>query len=120
LSPLSYIIRFRSVPGWSKCNVYSAGSPDGAVAAIPFEERVIERSSSFEFLPGKSLRTCSAEDLIVYKAFADRPRDWVDIEGIVVRQGPHLNLDSIETELGPLVAAKESPEILTRLRQILR
>jgi hypothetical protein len=93
---------------------------DVALAAIPFEERVIERSSSFEFLPGKSLRTCSAEDLIVYKAFADRLRDWVDIEGIVVRQGPDLDVQLIEAELGPLVAAKESPGILTRLRQTLR
>jgi len=25
------------------------------------------------------LRTCSAEDLIVHKAFAARPQDWVDI-----------------------------------------
>lgn len=72
-----------------------------ALAAIPFEERAIERSSSFEFLPHKSLRTCSAEDSIVYKAFADRPRDWVDIEGIVVRQGSDLDVQLIEKELGP-------------------
>jgi hypothetical protein len=93
---------------------------DIALAAIPFEERVIERSSSFEFLPGETLRTCSAEDLIVYKAFADRPRDWVDIEGIVVRQGTCLDVRSIETELQPLAAAKDSPGILTRLGEILR
>jgi hypothetical protein len=93
---------------------------DVAFAAIPFEERAIERSSSFEFLPSKSLRTCSAEDLIVYKAFADRPRDWVDIEGIVVRQGSELDVQLIQTELGPLVVAKESPGILTRLRQMFR
>jgi hypothetical protein len=93
---------------------------DIALAAIPFEERVIERSSFFEFLPGKTLRTCSAEDLIVYKAFADRQRDWADIEGILIRQGSALDVRSIEVELGPLVAAKESPGILTRLNQMLR
>ena len=92
---------------------------DVALAAIPFEERVVERSSWFEFLPGKHLRTCSAEDLIVYKAFADRPRDWVDIEGIAIRQGSKLDVQSIEFELGPLAAAKESPGILTRLREAL-
>jgi len=93
---------------------------DVALAAIPFEERAIERSTSYEFLPHKSLRTCSAEDLIVYKAFADRPRDWVDIEGIIVRQGSALDIQLIETELGPLALAKESPGILTRLRQMFR
>jgi hypothetical protein len=67
---------------------------DIALAAIPFEERVLARSTAFEFLPGAGIRTCSAEDLIVYKAFADRPRDWVDVEGILLRQqgGLILNL----------------------------
>ena len=91
---------------------------DIALAAIPFEEHAIERSSRFEFLPGVNVRTCSAEDLIVYKAFADRPRDWVDIEGILVRQGS-LDVQLIEAELAPLIAAKESPGILRRLKQML-
>jgi hypothetical protein len=38
---------------------------DIALAAIPFEERVLARSTTFEFLPGVGIRTCSAEDLIV-------------------------------------------------------
>ena len=92
---------------------------DIALAAIPFEERVIERSTRFEFLPGVSVRTCSAEDLIVYKAFADRSRDWVDIEGILARQRPTLDVQLIESELAPLIAAKESPAILRRLKQML-
>ena len=92
---------------------------DVALAAIPFEERVIERSSWFEFLPGVNVKTCSAEDLIVYKAFADRPRDWVDIEGVLVRQGSTLDLERIEIELRPLVAAKDTPGILTRLKHML-
>ncbi len=50
---------------------------------------------------------------------ADRPRDWVDIEGVLVRQGSALDLKRIEIELRPLVAAKEAPGILTRLKQML-
>jgi Nucleotidyl transferase AbiEii toxin, Type IV TA system len=91
---------------------------DVSLAAIPFEERVIERSSWFEFLPAVNVKTCSAEDLIVYKAFADRPRDWVDIEGVLIRQGSALDLERIEIELRPLVAAKEAPGILTRLKHM--
>jgi hypothetical protein len=28
----------------------------------------------------------TAEDLIALKAFADRPKDWLDIDGILIRQ----------------------------------
>jgi hypothetical protein len=92
---------------------------DIALAGIPFEERALARSSTFEFLPGKGIRTCSAEDLIVYKAFADRPRDWVDVEGILLRQQGRLKLDLVFSELTPLSDAKESPEIMCKLRSLI-
>jgi hypothetical protein len=46
---------------------------DIALGAMPFEERSIERSSLGELVPGATLRTCAAEDLVVHKAFAARP-----------------------------------------------
>ena len=56
-------------------------TPDGfgidvALGAMPFEASAIARSSNAELVPGAILRTCSAEDLIVHKAFASRPQDW--------------------------------------------
>lgn len=92
---------------------------DVALAAIPFEERVIERSSFFEFLPGQNFKTCSAEDLIVYKAFADRPRDWVDIEGIIIRQQSNLDMGLIFRELEPLVVAKDARDVIPRLKRLV-
>jgi hypothetical protein len=62
----------------------------------------------------------SAEDLIVMKAFAARPKDWVDVEGIVIRQGEAIDWNSIEHHLRPLVALKEEPEILELLERIRR
>ena len=59
--------------------------------------------------------TCSAEDLIVLKAFAARGRDWADIKGIIVRQAGTLDWRYIDAQLGPLAALKEAPEILTAL-----
>jgi len=56
---------------------------DVSLGALPFEEMAVSRSSYFEFIPGVSLRTCTAEDLIVHKAFANRLKDWADIESIV-------------------------------------
>lgn len=91
---------------------------DIALGGLPFEQRVVERSSRFEFQPGVDLLTCSAEDLVVLKAFASRSRDWGDIEGIVTRQRRGLNWDQIETELAPLAELKDAPDIMHRLRQI--
>lgn len=86
----------------------SAGIPlDVSLAALPFEERVMDRSSDFAFARDITLRTCSAEDLVVLKAFADRPQDWLDVEGIVVRQGRTLNRARVMEELIPLLELKE-------------
>jgi hypothetical protein len=90
---------------------------DLALAALPFEERAIERSSLFEFMPGVQLRTCSAEDLIVFKAFAARPKDWMDIEGVLIRNVRELDWKYIRTQLDPLVELKGAPEILSQLEE---
>lgn len=91
---------------------------DVALAALPFEKAIIERSSFFEYLPGICLRTCSAEDLIVLKAFADRLQDWADIESVLARQHGWLDLDLIRRQLMPLVELKEAPEIMTRFERM--
>jgi hypothetical protein len=88
---------------------------DIALAGLPFEECVIDRATEFSFLRSITLRTCSAEDLIIYKAFADRNRDWADIEGILIRQKNKLDWKHIEKYLIPLCELKESPHILPKL-----
>lgn len=93
---------------------------DVALGALPFEERVMERASAFDFLPDCRLRTCSAEDLVVMKAFANRDRDWIDVETVLVRQGSRLNWKQIMDELKPLSELKESPEIPGRLEKLRR
>ena len=91
---------------------------DISLGALPFEERVVDRATFYRFLTDARLNTCSAEDLIVLKAFADRSRDWADIEGVLLRTGHQLAWETIETELGPLCEAKEAPHILPRLRTL--
>jgi hypothetical protein len=92
---------------------------DISLAALPFEEAMIHRSRLTEYLPGIALRVCSAEDLIVLKAFANRARDWQDVSSILERQGTqNLNWDEILTNLSPLVEVKEEPQILERLQSL--
>jgi hypothetical protein len=92
---------------------------DVSLGAMPFEERAVARASDFEPAPGVVLMTCSAEDLIVYKAFAGRVQDWLDIEGIAVRQGARLDNRLIWAEVVPLLELKECPQDAGRLRTIL-
>lgn len=90
---------------------------DIALGGLPFEELAVSRSSMFTFPRDVSLRTCSAEDLIVLKAFADRPKDWVDVDGIIIRQTGLLDWDHVRQQLAPLVELKEAPEIVDRLEK---
>jgi hypothetical protein len=92
---------------------------DVALGAMPFEERCIERASPFDVGNGRTLLTCSAEDLIVYKAFAGRERDWVDIESVILRQGEALDATAIERELMPLLGLKEDVDTQPRLQRLL-
>ncbi len=96
----------------------SSGVPiDIALAGFPFEEEIIDRASTFEYLPGIALRTASAEDVIVLKAFANRRRDWSDIAGIIARQRS-LDWDVIVARLSPLVELKGESEILIELDRV--
>ena len=92
---------------------------DIALGGLPFEQRCVERSSLWKIEEDALVRTCSAEDLVVHKAFAAREIDWIDIDGILVRQGGNLNGRLIIEELEPLVELKEDATILPRLRRML-
>ena len=92
------------------------GTPvDIALGAIEFEHRCVHRASDYEIIDGVVLRTCGADDLIVMKAFANRDRDWVDVGGIIVRQGSTLDWDLIESELAPLLAVRGGRDVSDRL-----
>jgi hypothetical protein len=92
---------------------------DVALGAMPFEERAVRRSSPFFVAEGVSLLTCSAEDLIVFKAFAGRAQDWIDIDGITLRQHGRLDERLIWQELMRLLELKEDDKSGPRLRRLL-
>jgi len=103
----------------------SAGVPiDVALGGLPFEERMIGRASLYRVSAAAAFVTCSAEDLVVLKAFAGRDRDWADIEGVLHRQATRLDEDLVWRELRPLLELKEGPtdaeDKLRRLFQTTR
>ncbi len=83
---------------------------DIALAALPFESRLVDRASAFPVSETMTLTTCSAEDLVVLKALAGRPQDWLDVEGVIARQGAALNRGLVIDELRPLLELKEDEE----------
>ncbi len=90
---------------------------DIAFGGLPFEESVIARSVMVQFPDAQRLRICTAEDLIVFKSFAARAKDWMDVEGILVRQTGKLDWSYIIAQLAPLADLKGAPEILEQLER---
>jgi hypothetical protein len=93
---------------------------DLALGAMPFESRMMDRSSLWQVQEQISIRTCSAEDLIIQKVFAGRDQDWIDVARIIERQtGQRLDIQVVMDELQPLLELKEDSVSLERLRQII-
>ncbi len=76
-------------------------SIDISLSGLPFENQMIKRATPFSFHTDCTLTTCSAEDLIILKSFANRTKDWLDVEGIILRQGKSLDTDYIIEQLSP-------------------
>jgi hypothetical protein len=88
---------------------------DIALGGLPFEERCVERSSTWEWTDGETLITCSAEDLVIHKVFAGRGLDWTDAERVLIRQHGKLDLKLIRTELKSLLELKDEMASLDKL-----
>jgi len=91
---------------------------DVSLGGLPFEERVVQRSSRWQVPRHGAIKTCSAEDLIVLKAFASRPQDWLDVEKVIIRQSARLDRSLVLAELKPLAELKEEPEILEHVERL--
>lgn len=62
----------------------------------------------------------SAEDLILHKLFAGRPRDIEDAAGVVRRKGPELDWDYLRTwagEFSVVPGREELPDQLDALQR---
>lgn len=77
----------------------------------------LKRSSYQEFTDEISLRVCSADDLIIMKTVAARPRDWVDIESIIIRQ-TYLDWPYIEKSIEDLETYDDIGIRLQQLRKL--
>jgi predicted nucleotidyltransferase len=91
---------------------------DLSFGLLPFESELVQRAEVRE-IHGVRFPLATAEDVIVMKALALRPRDVADIEGIV-ESVADLDLDRIRATVATLSAALEGEDHLSRLDEILR
>ncbi|MFN7933841.1 MAG: nucleotidyl transferase AbiEii/AbiGii toxin family protein [Bryobacteraceae bacterium] len=111
---LSFALRSRVVLLYSSSGI----GIDISLGALPYEHRMVDRATLYEFAPGVALRTCSAEDLLVLKLFASRPIDIRDAEGIAIRNEKSLDWGYVEMNLQPLAEAKDDPQIMLQLARL--
>lgn len=88
-------------------------------STTPFEAAAIDRAVEIE-VSGERVPFATAEDLIIHKLFAGRPRDLEDVEGIVRRQGSALDWDYLGTwaaEFAAIPGREEMPQMIRRLKR---
>lgn len=100
-------------------------APDGvpidvSLGALPFEIEVLARASPWRLSPEIELRVCSPEDLIVYKLVAARPRDLLDVEGVVRLRWRELDLRRVRSLTRQFAELIESPNLLKPFEDALR
>jgi predicted nucleotidyltransferase len=76
-----------------------------------YEEEVMRRAVRVSYPGLEPLRFISAEDLIIHKCVAGRPRDLEDIERILVRQELELDLRYIRRWLNAFESLVETHDV---------
>lgn len=90
---------------------------DISLALPGYEDELFARAKAVEISPGKEVRICSPEDLIIHKAIAGRPQDEMDISSVVFRQREGLDVDYIRGWLRQFSNLLENPAIIDRFEK---
>lgn len=99
----------------------AAGFPVDISLGVPgYEEQMLANAIDYVTQAGKTVRLCSAEDLIIHKSVAGRPQDVRDIEGIIIRQGGKLDRGYIRYWLRIFSDLLETDDVIDRFEQAWR
>ena len=88
-------------------------------STTPYEAGAIRRAVT-ERMEGESVPFASAEDLILHKLFAGRPRDVEDVAGIIRRKCNELDWDYLEEWARELSGVEGRADLGLQLRGLRR
>ena len=92
---------------------------DITLGALPFEDKAIATAQPQEIVAGVQLVLAGPGAIVVFKAFANRPQDWLDIAGIIVKSGHLIDWNEVRADLGNLLDLKSDRTALGRLEELL-
>ncbi len=79
---------------------------------------LIDSVVAFQDFLKKSIRVCTAKDLIVYKMLSTRTKDRADVESVVQKQGDALDDAYIENWLAQFEEALSDSTLVRDFRKI--
>lgn len=113
-NPLEFARRNRLV----RIQTQTGVDADLILAALPYESAALRRAVAVQ-LGGRTVKFCTAEDLIIHKLASERRQDAVDVEGILTRQAGRLDLSYLEPLVRQLAAGLERPEMVESFSKAL-
>jgi hypothetical protein len=90
---------------------------DLSIGFLPFEEETVRRARMMT-TKGLHIPVATPEDLVILKAIAGRPRDIVDMEGLLA-SNPRIDRDRVRSQTAMFGEVLEAPEILETLDRVL-
>lgn len=91
---------------------------DVSFAGLTFERELIERATT-RVLKGVAFKVATAEDVLIMKALALRPRDIADIESILTLV-PALDLQRVRRIVAEFSEALETRDFISEFEAIVR
>jgi len=92
---------------------------DFIFSTTPYEKHAIERSQQVA-VGGVAISFATAEDLIIHKLFAGRPRDLEDATGVVQRKGRDLDWPYLEHWVDQFASVPGREELPSQLADLKR
>ncbi len=91
-------------------HTHSQTAIDISLGMLPFEQEMVQRSVVYEIDAALKIHLPTPEDLIIMKAVAHRPKDLLDIQGII-HSFPDLDRERIHDWVTQFADVLETPEL---------
>lgn len=92
---------------------------DVSLALLPFEEEAISNRQFVDFSTVQ-IAVPRPEDLVIYKMVAFRPEDLRDVEELLLRHSPGMNLNRVRKLVREFAKVLDRPQMVEKLEELLR